>query len=102
MSDLADKQEAPAEAPKIPTAPAAEQNVAAANLPASNGKALEIPDELNPAKMLQEWLDKNGLEMRLTPPNVRPMQDGGLLIDPPQVAVSRRGLNPAIPADKKN
>lgn len=49
---------------------------------------LPTSDKPNPAEILKKFLDDNNLELRLTPPNPRLMQDGGLLLDPPQIVVN--------------
>jgi len=84
----------PEEISKIPVAPAAAKNESSL----ANGKA--APGNM-PPQMLQDFLDKNGLELRLTPPRVRNMQDGGLLIDPPLVVVNYKQAAPA-PVNNQN
>lgn len=70
-------------------------------LPTKDPKADQ--EKPNPLQLLQKFLDENNLELRLTPPNVRPMQDGGLLLDPPQIVVSyKRPVGKLPPTSPKN
>ena len=61
-----------------------------------DGKSAETPQDpqaLNAATELQKFLEEKGIELRLTPPNIRSVDAGGLLIDQPQIVANYKVKN---------
>lgn len=53
------------------------------------------------AQVLQDFLNEKGIELRLTPPQVRMIENGGMLIDQPQIVANYRAVS-NIPVASKN
>ncbi len=88
MSDLTPKDDSPDKT--IPTTPI------------NNFKPNGVKTgEKTPAQIVQEFLDDQGFEIRLSPPHVRNMEDGGLLIEQPIIMVNLKQSVPT-PTISKN
>ena len=71
--------------------------------PSSVPQANNISNEKSPIEVLQKFLDSNNLELRLTSPSIRQIENGGLLIDQPQIAVNFKQSNSITPVkENKN
>lgn len=51
------------------------------------------PEGPSAAKELQEFLTEKGIELRLTPPMVRQVEAGGLMIDQPQIIANYKEVS---------
>lgn len=58
-------------------------------------KSSESTEPVTPTanKVLMDFLTEKGIELRLTPPMVRQVDGGGLMIDEPQIVANFRQLN---------